>query len=103
MADRSGERFDSNIGAILPHVNEPLYPSPLNGCGPPPGPSGKGYFGRRLVLARFVWRTHTEVVPAVVLWSEKGRVCVEWEPRPGAPKRVTRLPAEDVRPRLRFR
>lgn len=84
-------------------VDDRLYPLPLNACGPPPGPSGKGYSGRRLVLARLVWRTHTEVIPAVVLWRENGRVCVEWEPRPGGPKRLTWLPAEDVRPRLRFR
>jgi hypothetical protein len=88
--------------AILRFVGEALFPAPQNAVGVPPGASGKGYFGRRLVLARLVWKTHTEVVPGVVLWREQGRVCVEWEPRPGAPKRLTWLLAEDVRPRLRY-
>lgn len=92
----------SNTCAILSTVGEAVYPAPLNAVGRPPGASGKRYFGRRLVLARLVWRTHTDVVPGVAVWREQGRVCVEWEPHPGAPKRLTWLRAEDVRPRLRF-
>ena len=92
----------SNTCAILSTVGEAVYPAPLNAVGRPPGASGKRYFGRRLVLARLVWRTHTDVVPGVAVWREQGRVCVEWGPHPGAPKRHTWLLAEDVRPRLRF-
>lgn len=83
-------------------VGEPLYRAPLNALGKPPGASGKGYFGRRLVIARFEWPSYTELVPAVVLWRESGRVCVEWEPHPGTPKRHTWLDEDDIRPTIRF-
>lgn len=83
-------------------MGEPLFVPPLNSVGKPPGASGKGYYGRRMVLARFVWPHCTELIPAVVLWREEGRVCVEWEPHPGRPKRQTWLDQDDIRPKLRF-
>ncbi len=79
---------------------EKLYRAPLNAVGKPPGASGKGYYGRRMVLARLVWADHTDIIPAVVLWREGGRVCVEWEPHRGAPKRHTWLSEDDVTPKL---
>lgn len=73
-----------------------LYPAPLNALGCPPGPSKeKLYEGRRLVLVRLVWRTHTEIRPGVALHSDQGRVQVEWSPlavgrfgTPGLPRRT---------------
>lgn len=82
-------------------MSEHLYPAPLNALGPPYGPSGKAYQGRRLVLARLVWPHHTDIVPAVALWAESGRVCVEWHPRRGL-TRQTWLAEDDVRTRLRL-
>ena len=79
-----------------------LYPAPLNELGCPPGPSkDKLYEGRRLVLVRLVWRTHTEIRPGVALHSDQGRVQVEWSPG-GEQTRHTWLAEEDVRPRLKY-
>ena len=84
-------------------VSERLYPAPLNALGPPHGPSkDKLYEGRRLVLIRLVWCTHTEIRPGVALHSDQGSICVEWNPARGV-TRYTWLPETDVRPRLRYR
>ena len=85
---------------------EKLYRAPLNSVGRPSGPnSSKGYFGRQPVIARLEWAHWTDLVPAVVLWREAGRVLIEWSPSgtAGAARvRQTWLPEDDVRPYLRL-
>lgn len=63
--------------------DEGLYAAPLNSVCPPIGKDRKGGGSPRApVLARLVWRDHSEVVPAVVVWANRyhDRVCVEWSP-----------------------
>jgi hypothetical protein len=49
-----------------------LYPSPRNAVRPPPGADRKdGHAGYYLVLARLVWPTRTEIIPATVEWTRQ--------------------------------
>lgn len=79
---------------------EPLYPSPRNSISEPHGPH-RGHNGQgRLVLARLVWSSGVEVVPAKLLWVDDDAVRVEWERR-GVVRRSW-LPRRDVRRALRW-
>jgi hypothetical protein len=80
--------------------SEQLYPAPRNSMSEPHGPK-RGYNGQhRLVLARLVWPSGIEVVPARLLWVDDDAVRVEWE-RHGVVRRSW-LPRADVRRALRW-
>lgn len=92
----------SNICSTLIRCPNACTSPPSTHWDPPHGPSkDKPYEGRRLVLIRLVWRTHTEIRPGVALHSDQGRICVEWTPTRGV-TRYTWRPEADVRPRLKY-
>jgi hypothetical protein len=79
---------------------ERLYRAPRNTISEPHGPH-RGHNGQgRLVLARLVWPSGVEVVPARLLWVDEDAVRVEWE-RHGVVRRSW-LRRGDVRRALRW-
>lgn len=97
------ERVFDKLGGV--GEDQWLLLSPSNSVGAPAGKDRKwGSAARIQVLARLVWPTRVEIVPAVLIWISTDQVCVEWRTDPRSYQaRQTWLPREDVRTRLVYR